>query len=137
MDLFADVGRFHEKFELPHFPQARLIMPPADVFGFRFKFMNEELMEFFDAFVANDLAGMADALADLVYVALGTAHLCGLPFNEVWAEVQRANMTKERRTQDGSLDPRSKRKHSLDVVKPAGWKPPDIAGILNAHMNAD
>ena len=76
-----------------------------------------------------DLPKIADALVDLVYVALGTAHLHGLPWSELFHEVQRANITKERAAADGS---NSARKSALDVVKPAGWTGPDIINVLMA-----
>lgn len=131
-----------------------------EVARFRLNFLCEELAEFMDAmgFAApastiknvgkavkawkdradplnvreQDLEKAADALADLVYVALGTAHMMGLPFEAVWAEVQRANMTKVRAT--GDDDPRSKRGSSLDVVKPEGWKAPDHGPAIEAAM---
>ncbi len=119
-----DVGDFHRRFELPHSGDGR---PPelikADVLAFRVKFMTEELLEFEGAHAEGNIADAADALADLVYVALGTAHLMGVPFDDVWREVQRANMTKVRAL--GADDPRSKRSHALDVVKPADFRPPD------------
>lgn len=77
-----------------------------------------------------DLPKIADGLVDLVYVALGTAHLHGLNWPELFAEVQRANMTKERAS--GSHDKRSIRSHSLDVVKPEGFVPPRIVEVLMA-----
>jgi predicted HAD superfamily Cof-like phosphohydrolase len=127
--LFEDVGDFHEKFGLPCYRQGTMPhFPPVDVIQFRFRFMEEELTEFAEACTEDNLAKAADALVDLVYVALGTAHLMGVPFDQCWAEVQRANMTKVRAS--GADDPLSKRKHSLDVVKPQGWTPPDIEGVL-------
>lgn len=123
-DLFKDVGDFHRKFSLEAHPtDHRPELLPPDVLKFRLEFMQEELDEFRASHDQDDLAGCADALADLVYVALGTAHLMGIPFDDVWAEVQRANMTKVRAT--GADDPRTKRKHAMDVVKPAGFVPPD------------
>jgi predicted HAD superfamily Cof-like phosphohydrolase len=132
MTNFTDVGHFHEKFGLN---SANLKVGPQDVpedwLLMRQKFMQEELDEFVEALSGDDIAGMADALVDLVYVAMGTAHLLGLPWDELWAEVQRCNMAKERAT--GADDPRSKRAHVIDIVKPAGWTPPDIAMILVEH----
>lgn len=123
-DYFKDVGEFHRKFGLPRYDDGR---PPqlmeVDVMNFRHLFMQEELDEFLTAHVANNLEDAADALADLVYVALGTAHMMGLPMDDVWREVQRANMTKVRAKSD--VDPLSKRMHRLDVVKPPGFAPPD------------
>lgn len=71
--------------------------------------------------------GSFDALIDLVYVALGTAHILGYPWQEGWDLVQKANMAKVRAKPDGSD---SLRHSSFDVVKPEGWTAPDIAGLL-------
>jgi len=131
MGLFEDVGDFHRKFGLPNDQDTKPNILPEDVMSFRVNFMQEELNECIVAYETGDLPKVADALCDLVYVALGTAHLMGLPFNKLWAEVQRANMTKERAT--SSDDIRSTRKHSLDVVKPLGWQPPNIEQVLADH----
>lgn len=129
---FDLVGDFHRKFGLPvagdSSPRCTPGIVENETFLFRLQFLHEELQELLQSHRAQDLAGVADALADLVYVALGTAHLYGIPFNEVFEEVQRANMTKERAT--NSNDSRSKRASSLDVVKPEGWVPPNISRIL-------
>ena len=126
---FDDVGDFHEKFGLASVTQngPNPSMLPDDLYEFRFRFMYEELYEFRDARHADDLAGMADALVDLVYVALGTAHMMGLPWQELWDEVQRANMTKVRAPDAES----SKRHHSFDVIKPEGFIPPNIEEVLS------
>ncbi len=129
---FDSVGDFHRKFNLATSDTIELHLMDPDTFLYRYDFLLEELHELLKAYRARDIAGVADALADLVYVALGTAHLSGIPFDEVFAEVQRANMTKERAK--GAGDGRSKRGHSLDVVKPEGWKAPDIAGVLAEHV---
>lgn len=129
MTFFDDVGAFHAKFELPHAEDGG---PPEPLsmsdLTFRIGFMLEELTEFARAASQNDLPKMLDALVDLTYVALGTAHLKRLPFNEAWAEVQRANLAKERAA--SADDARSARGHRLDVVKPVGWKPPDIETVI-------
>ena len=80
-----------------------------------------------------NLVKAVDALLDLSYVLHGTAHLMGVDehkWDECWAAVQRANMAKVRVA--GAEDPRSKRAHRLDVVKPDGWQAPepDIAAAL-------
>lgn len=123
---FEDVQAFHEKFGLPR-PLAPVQLD-ADTAKFRVNFMCEELVEFQEALRTNDLAKQADALVDLVYVAMGTVVMMGLPWQALWDEVQRANMSKVRA--DHADDPRSARRHSLDVVKPVGWVPPDIEGAL-------
>lgn len=132
--MYDIVGEFHRKFGLPVAggESAEPGLPGYDVFLFRYRFLQEEMNELLRAYHEQDLTGVADALADLTYVALGTAHFCGLPFNEVFAEVQRANMQKERAS--GSFDNRSKRGHALDVVKPEGWQPPDVVGALSGKL---
>jgi predicted HAD superfamily Cof-like phosphohydrolase len=106
-----------------------------------------------------DLAKAADALVDLAYVVLGTAHLHRLPWQELFAEVQRANMSKERCGIDHTFQAcdvpacncqnchhliglekcgQAKAAHSLrgsalDVIKPVGWVAPDIEGVLRRN----
>jgi predicted HAD superfamily Cof-like phosphohydrolase len=127
--MFKDVGEFHHKYGLD---RASSIQAPhhisPELQEFRVKFLKEELAELEEGYREYDLPKIADALVDLVYVALGTAHLHGLPFDELFAEVQRVNMTKVRATCTSD----SRRGSTFDVVKPAGWTPPDIEGVLRA-----
>jgi predicted HAD superfamily Cof-like phosphohydrolase len=128
MSDFDSVGEFHRKFGLRVCGDGPPLIVDDDTFLFRYQFLHEELHELLQAHRDRDLSAVADALVDLVYVAHGTAHMYGLPFDEVFKEVQRANMTKERAV--GSGDGRSKRGSALDVVKPEGWTPPDVEGVL-------
>jgi predicted HAD superfamily Cof-like phosphohydrolase len=123
---YEDVAAFHERFGLTYDGPPQILSP--EVVQFRVEFLEEELLEFKVSAISDDLPGMADALVDLVYIAMGTAYQMGLPWQQLWNEVQRANMSKVRAT---SAD-QSKRKSSLDVVKPEGWQGPDIQGVLNA-----
>jgi predicted HAD superfamily Cof-like phosphohydrolase len=74
-----------------------------------------------------DLVAVADACADLRYVVVGTELALGVPGDAVFDEVHRSNMTKV--LPDGSvvLDEGGK------VVKPPGFSPPDVAGVLVHH----
>jgi predicted HAD superfamily Cof-like phosphohydrolase len=124
---FEDVGDFHRKFDL-HTSDAEPgpVEITSDLIEFRTKFMQEELDEFKDAVAFADHPAIFDALLDLVYVAMGTAHLFGYPWQEGWDEVQRANMEKLRAT----TAEQSLRGSTWDVVKGPDWTPPDIAGVL-------
>lgn len=133
MKMFYDVLAFQYKFGVlpqkgvPHFPS-------KDVIEFRQKFLQEELDEFKLACEEGNMEKAIDALLDLSYVINGTALLFGINpqcWSECWDEVHRANMSKVRVS--GADDARSKRGHSLDVVKPAGWKGPDHGPILRRH----
>jgi predicted HAD superfamily Cof-like phosphohydrolase len=63
---------------------------------------------------------VADAIADLIYVLLGTAVTYGIDIGPIWDAVHAANMAKSggRQREDGKWE------------KPAGWRPPDIDGLL-------
>lgn len=154
---FEDVGEFHERFEVPHLGEGKAPHAlVADQFAYRFKFMLEELAEYAEAHDAPgiavavrelreridahvevyppnpnrvNLAAALDALVDLGYVALGTAHFHHFPYDAAWAEVQRANMTKER-------GPTAKRGHALDVRKPIGFNPPNIDKVITDYVKA-
>lgn len=133
---FDDVGDFHRQFDLQAMPAngeesaGRPNLLDDDLYEFRHKFLQEELDEFMDAHRRADLADAADALIDLVYVAMGTAHFMGLPWQELWDEVQRANMAKVRSASAEESAASSGRHHSFDVIKPPGWTPPNIEGVL-------
>lgn len=127
---FEDVGDFHAKFDIPRVTHEQGTSPrhvTQQLARFRINFMREELDEFISSYEHNDHAGMFDALLDLVYVALGTAHIYGFPWQEGWEAVQAANMIKIRAAPDGSD---SVRQSAWDVVKPPGWVAPDIRRIL-------
>ena len=102
MTNFDDVGAFHAKFDLPvsdpehGTPVFAANLLDRNVTNFRTNFMHEELDEFERAVASRDLAEAGDALVDLTYVAMGTAHFLGLPWQALWADVQRANMSKAR-----------------------------------------
>lgn len=71
-----------------------------------------------------DLAEVADGIADSIYVELGTAASAGIDMEPVWEAVQRSNVAKVSgpKRADGKQ------------LKPEGWKPPDVEGILRAQM---
>lgn len=128
--LVSDINDFSSKFipDLkPTFPREL----PKDMSEFRIGFMQEELDEYIESVKNHDLEGQLDALVDLVYVAIGTAWLQGLPFSEGWDEVQRANMSKVRAENPNQ----SKRKSKYDVVKPEGWRGPDIKRVIDEQFN--
>lgn len=95
------------------------LVDPASAFR-RHKFILEELTEYDRAVSNNDLAGIADAGGDLLYVVLGLFALHGIDAQSVFDEVHRSNMTKTP-SQFGS----EKR-----CVKGPDFQPPRLAEIL-------
>lgn len=75
---------------------------------------------------------MARELADVVIVAYGTAELFGIDLDVALERVHGANMAK--------LGPDGrpvKRPHDGKVMKPPGWKPPDLKdAVLDAPLDA-
>jgi len=124
VSLYTDVQKFSKKFGFLYEGKPRII--PADIYRYRLQFMREEVEEYMEAWRRQDNEAMLDALVDLVYVTLGTAQFHGFDFDEAWKRVHAANM-KKRRATDAS---ESKRGTGLDVVKPKGWKTPDLKDLL-------
>lgn len=123
---FDDIEKMYIKFKLVDIMDVPPHLIPAMTMNFRLKFLQEELTELREGYEADDLPAIADALVDLIVVALGTAALHDLPFNELWDEVQRANMDK----QVGEGHKARNEYSRVDLVKPQGWRPPAISRIL-------
>jgi predicted HAD superfamily Cof-like phosphohydrolase len=66
------------------------------------------------------LVAAIDGLCDLVCVAYGTAVEFGIDLAPFWEEVHRSNLAKA----GGPVRADGK------ALKPPGWRPPDIAGVL-------
>lgn len=124
----------------------------GSVQALRARLMIEELGEVIEALEKGDVTALADGLADLQYVLLGTAVSAGIDLGPVFAEVQRANMAKfpvcepcagrgwimrqtgswaretcETCTGTGRIVLRDA---GGKTIKPPGWTPPDIASVL-------
>lgn len=121
-DEMEDVRDFYKKFGQPMSDKPTLVFETPRRAYERADFMQEELDEFIRGLKTSNISEMADALIDLVYVAKGTAIEMGLPWEELWQDVQRANMAK--------VVGRTKRGIDTDVTKPPGWVGPKTAAIL-------
>ena len=123
-DAMAYVASFHEAFGLPRAacPDADV---PADLAKLRVDLLFEETGEFADASAKSDIVGIADALADIVYVAYGAAVTYGIDLDAALREVHRSNMSK--------LDEQGRPVYRADgkVLKSARYTPPDIPGVLS------
>ncbi len=86
--------------------------------------LEEEVGEFVAASERGDLIGVADALADIVYVAYGTALTYGIDLDAMLHEVHRSNMSKL-----GS-DGKPLIREDGKVLKSERYFPPDIESVL-------
>lgn len=119
------VREFHEAFGHPvsTIPSVHQVSP--ELADLRLKLIYEEhIEELVPAVVAGDIIEIADALGDIVYVVAGMALVYGIDLDAVFAEIHRSNMAKL--GPDGEVIRRADGK----VLKPEGWQPPDIAGVL-------
>src|SRR5947209_5563318 len=122
--LLNDVASFHRACDVPVLDKPTI--PPDDRVDLRQNLIDEEInRELFPAMDRGDLPAIADGLADAIYVIVGTALEYGIPLDRVWEAVQRANMAKVDR-ETGKVRKRADGK----VLKPDGWKSPDIAAVL-------
>jgi NTP pyrophosphatase (non-canonical NTP hydrolase) len=86
----------------------------------RLRLIEEELDELYGALNCHDVIGVADALADLLYVVIGSAHQWGIPIERVFAEVHRSNMTKG----DGP------KREDGKIGKGPSYSPPDLSFVI-------
>ncbi|MGB5361525.1 MAG: nucleoside triphosphate pyrophosphohydrolase family protein [Eudoraea sp.] len=91
----ASVELFHKSFGLgvAHSMKADLGVAKNKL---RFDLMDEENKEYLEAAQNNDLAEVADALGDMLYILCGTILEHGMQhkIEEVFEEIQRSNMSK-------------------------------------------
>jgi predicted HAD superfamily Cof-like phosphohydrolase len=148
-DALEKLREFHRVFncarrDTPGFPtrEERIL---------RTSLMEEEWNELYTAMAKEDMEGVADGLADLCYVVIGTAVAYGIPLDRVFEEVHRSNMEKAVACSTclgaGSI-PRTGasgirkcpvcnglgrivlRRPDGKVLKPEGWQPPNIHAAL-------
>jgi predicted HAD superfamily Cof-like phosphohydrolase len=123
-DVAAAVAEFHSAFNLPmrQLPSTEIDYALARL---RVALLEEEVSEFVTSSEKGDLIGIADALADIVYVVYGTALTYGIDLDSALQEVHRSNMSKL--DSDGEPLIRNDGK----VLKSERYFPPDIAAVLS------
>jgi predicted HAD superfamily Cof-like phosphohydrolase len=124
--MFTDVKDFHQAFgqRIGEKPE----LPSAEERCLRIKLLEEEFLEYMQGEGKDDIVEIADALADLIYIACGTAVSYGIPLDKVFAEVHRSNMAK-------LVDGKPLYREDGKVMKPEGWTAPDVKGVLDkSHL---
>lgn len=147
-EIRGQVLEFHRAMEIPSLETPQV--PPDERVRLRLRLVAEEFFEFLEActydtgkdqapgdetlqwlredlntyidhaLIHVNLPNATDALADLDYVVEGSRLEFGIDGGPVAAEVHRANMTKA----SGPVRADGKR------LKPEGFRPPDIEGVL-------
>ena len=118
------VRDFHERFGLPAAGRPR--WPGEALHRLRVLLVEEELAELRNAGETRDLASVADALADLLYVVYGAAVTYGIDLAPVFREIHRSNMTKG--------DPGVVRRPDGKILKGEGYSPPRVREVLQEQL---
>ena len=116
-----DVREFHEALDIPV-----ATTPKVRRAELRAALIEEEARETVEAIRAENLVEAIDGLCDLLCVVYGAALEFGVDLDPFWSEVHRTNMAKA----GGPVREDGKR------LKPDGWTPPDLAGVL-AQLKED
>lgn len=119
---FEKVREFHEAADCP--VHGKPTLPSRGRRGLRLRLIGEEFDELCAAASTGDLVGIADGLADLLYVVYGAGHEYGIQLDHVFEEVHRSNMSK--------LDDSGKplRRSDGKILKGPNFSPPDIRAQL-------
>jgi predicted HAD superfamily Cof-like phosphohydrolase len=100
--------------------------PDPDTAFLRVKLIREELKELEQAIVYKDIVGVADGLADLLYVVYGAGHTFGINLDKCFEEVHRSNMTKL------GPDGRAIKNSYGKVMKGPNYREPNLKRVLSA-----
>ena len=125
MSYFKDVVKWHRLTECPVEPRPIVPAEQLDSLSMGMRLVREEYDELEHAWDALNQEEMVDAIADLTWVLSGLSARMGIDLDSVWAEVKRSNFDKTPvvRREDGK------------ILKPEGWRPPDIRTAINSGKN--
>jgi predicted HAD superfamily Cof-like phosphohydrolase len=98
----------------------------VDQFNLYFKLIKEEYKELRDAIDAGDQVEVLDAIVDILVVTIGAGHSMGADVEGAWNEVMRTNFAKI-----DSETGKVRRRKDGKVLKPEGWKPPELSSFLS------
>jgi predicted HAD superfamily Cof-like phosphohydrolase len=125
MNYYQMVQEFHEAFSVPRHDTPTILDYKTE--ALRISLIAEEWEELDDALVDRDIVGIADALADLVYVLIGMADVMGIDFDAVFSEVHASNMSKL------GVDGKPVFRDDGKVLKGPNYFSPDIEGSLGFY----
>ncbi len=88
--------------------------------------IDEEVTELKEAVNNNDQVETLDALIDILVVTIGAIHSLGADAEGAWKEVMSTNFAKI-----DSESGKVRKREDGKVLKPLGWKGPELAQFLN------
>lgn len=90
------------------------------------KLIDEEHQEFLEATLSDNRVEQLDALIDILVVTIGAIHSAGMDAEGAWKEVMSTNFAKI--DKDTGL---VRKREDGKVLKPVGWKAPELEQFLN------
>jgi predicted HAD superfamily Cof-like phosphohydrolase len=97
-----------------------------DQFDLYLKLIQEEVGELQTAVDNNDRIEQLDALIDILVVTVGAVQSLGADGEGAWKEVMSTNFAKI-----DSLTGRVRKREDGKVLKPVGWRPPELSKYIN------
>jgi predicted HAD superfamily Cof-like phosphohydrolase len=97
-----------------------------DQFDLYLKLIQEEVEELQTAVDNNDRVEQLDALIDILVVTVGAVQSLGADGEGAWKEVMSTNFAKI-----DSLTGRVRKREDGKVLKPTGWRPPELSKYIN------
>ena len=97
-----------------------------DQFDLYLKLIKEEVDELQTSVDNNDRVEQLDALIDIMVVTVGAVQSLGADGEGAWKEVMSTNFAKI-----DSLTGRVRKREDGKVLKPLGWKPPELSKYIN------
>lgn len=113
---FQDIDRFHRACDQD---------PSESNYSLYLGLINEEYHELQEALAANDRVEQLDALVDILVVTMGAIRAGGFDSEGAWNEVMQTNLAKI-----DSTTGKVRKREDGKVLKPEGWKPPDLKPYL-------
>jgi len=99
--------------------------PSIENYAMYLDLITEEYNELKDAIVANDRVEQLDALVDILVVTMGAIRAGGFNGEGAWKEVMDTNFAKI-----DSVTGKVRKREDGKVLKPEGWKAPELAQFL-------
>lgn len=99
--------------------------PSKENYNMYLSLIDEEVAELVEAVAADDKVEQLDALVDILVVTMGAIRAAGWDGEGAWREVMNTNFAK--------IDPdtgKVRKREDGKVLKPEGWKAPDLAPFL-------
>lgn len=121
------VEDFHRAFKVPIGTRPMTI--DADRFQLRMRLFREEMEELVQAWLSQDMVGMADALGDIEVIWAGTVVEFGLQYlmRDIFDEIMRSNMSKL------NTDGQPIFRYDGKILKGPLYVPPNLDMILRCY----